>query len=49
MFDKLYVLTGKKVFRSRVDSDNYPSQALMKKLGAMPNGVSEILFAWRDA
>lgn len=43
MFDKLYVLTGKKVFRSRVDSDNYPSQALMKKLGAMPNGVSEIL------
>ena len=34
---------GKKVFRSRVDSDNYPSQALMKKLGAMPNGVSEIL------
>ena len=40
---KLGVLTGNRFFRVRVDIDNYASQALMKKLGAYPNGISEFL------
>jgi RimJ/RimL family protein N-acetyltransferase len=42
MFDALENLTGAKVYRSRVDSDNYASQGLMKKLDARPNGISEM-------
>jgi RimJ/RimL family protein N-acetyltransferase len=42
MFNALKNLTGTRVYRSRVDSDNYASQGLMKKLGARPNGISEM-------
>ena len=36
-------ITGEHVFRSRVEVDNYASQALHRKLGAVPNGMSEFL------
>lgn len=39
--DALYSLFQKRFFRIRVDLDNYASQALMRKLGAYPNGISE--------
>jgi len=42
MLNALMELTGKPAYRSRVDSDNYASQNLMKKLGAKPNGISEM-------
>ena len=42
MLNALTELTGKTTYRSRVDSDNYASQNLMKKLGAKPNGISEM-------
>ncbi|MCM1048252.1 MAG: GNAT family N-acetyltransferase [Clostridiales bacterium] len=42
MLNALTALTGKTIYRSRVDSDNYASQNLMKKLGARPNGISEM-------
>jgi RimJ/RimL family protein N-acetyltransferase len=35
--------TGAKCYRSRVDSDNYASQRVMEKLGAVPNGISAFL------
>ena len=40
---KIASITGNRFFRVRVDIDNYASQALMRKLGAYPNGVSEFL------
>lgn len=40
---KVTKLTGNRYYRARVDVDNYPSQALMKKLGAKPNGISEFM------
>lgn len=40
---RLAKVTGKRFFRARVAADNYTSQALMKKLGASPNGVSQFL------
>lgn len=43
MLNALTALTGRSIYRSRVDSDNYASQNLMKKLGAKPNGISEML------
>lgn len=42
MLNALTALTGRSIYRSRVDSDNYASQSLMKKLGAKPNGISEM-------
>lgn len=42
MLNALTALTGKTIYRSRADSDNYASQNLMKKLGAKPNGISEM-------
>jgi RimJ/RimL family protein N-acetyltransferase len=42
MFNALENLIGAWLYRSRVDSDNYASQGLMKKLGARPNGISEM-------
>ncbi|MCM1498511.1 MAG: GNAT family N-acetyltransferase [Clostridium sp.] len=42
MLNALTALTGRNIYRSRVDSDNYASQNLMKKLGAKPNGISEM-------
>lgn len=36
-------LTGNRFYRARVDVDNYASQALMKKCGAYPNGISEFM------
>ncbi len=43
LFDELYNRTGEKLFRARVDADNYVSQALMRKLGARTNGISEFI------
>lgn len=40
---RLAKVTGKRFFRARVATDNYTSQALVKKLGASPNGVSQFL------
>ena len=48
MLNALTELTGKTAYRSRVDSDNYASQNLMKKLGAKPNGISEIFIHGED-
>lgn len=48
MLNALTELTGKTTYRSRVDSDNYASQNLMKKLGAIPNGISEMLIHGED-
>lgn len=39
----IYKLTGRRFYRARVEIDNHPSQGLMKKLGAIPNGVSEFI------
>lgn len=36
-------LTGRRFFRARVELDNHASQKLMKKLGAIPNGISEFM------
>lgn len=41
--DNILGKTGKCVYRARVDTDNYASQALFEKLGGMPNGISEFL------
>lgn len=38
----------KTTYRSRGDSDSYSSQNLMKKLGAIPNGISEIFIHGED-
>lgn len=43
LFDELYKRTGEKLFRARVDSDNYDSQALFRKMGARTNGISEFM------
>lgn len=48
MLNALTELTGKTTYRSRVDSDNYASQNLMKKIGAIPNGISEIFIHGED-
>lgn len=36
-------LTDRRYFRVRVEIDNHASQGLMKKIGAIPNGISEFL------
>lgn len=43
---KIANITGKRSFRARVATDNEASQALMKKIGARPNGVSQFLLRW---
>ncbi len=43
MFGSIYSLTGMSNFSSLVDADNYRSQALMKKLGGVPDGIREFL------
>lgn len=48
MLNALTILTGITTYRSRVDSDNYASQNLMKKLGAKPNGISEMFIHGED-
>ena len=48
MLNALTELAGKTAYRSRVDSDNYASRNLMKKLGAKPNGISEIFIHGED-
>lgn len=40
---KLYILSGRRFFRARVEIDNHASQGLMKKLGGIPNGISEFM------
>ena len=45
---KVACITGNRFFRVRVDIDNYASQALMRKLGAYPNGVSDFLLRGED-
>lgn len=44
----VYHITENRFFRARVDIDNYASQALMEKLGAYPNGISEFLLSGED-
>ena len=39
----LHRLTGRRYYHTKVEIDNYASQGLMKKLGAIPNGISEFL------
>lgn len=48
MIEKLTALSKQKQYRARVDIDNYASQGLMKKLGAIPNGISEFLLHGRN-
>lgn len=43
LMDEFSRITGEHVFRSRVEVDNYASQALHRKLGAVQNGMSEFL------
>ena len=43
LMQALYRLAGRRYFRVRVEIDNHASQGLMKKLGAVPNGISEFL------
>lgn len=43
LMESVYKMTGRRFFRVRVEIDNHISQGLMKKLGAIPNGVSEFL------
>ncbi len=45
LFRELKARTGVTELRSRVRPDNYASQALMDKLGAVPNGYSELYFS----
>ena len=46
--DQFSVITGEKIFRTRVEVDNYVSQSLHRKLGAVPNGLSEFLLHGKD-
>lgn len=41
--DEITMRTGTKEFRVRVNADNYASQGLFEKLGAIPNGISEFM------
>lgn len=41
--DAVTALTGVNEFRVRINSDNYASQGLFEKLGAVPNGISEFM------
>lgn len=43
LMNKLYCMTGRRYFYARVEIENYASQGLMKKLGAVPNGIREFL------
>jgi RimJ/RimL family protein N-acetyltransferase len=43
LLDLFVSLTGERVYRTRVDPDNYASQGLMKKIGAQPDGISEMI------
>lgn len=43
LMKSVHNLTGRRFFRARVEVDNYASQRLMRKLGAVPNGISEFL------
>lgn len=46
--DQFSVITGETIFRTRVEVDNYASQSLHRKLGAVPNGLSEFLLHGED-
>ena len=48
LMDQFSVITGEKIFRARVEVDNYASQSLHRKLGAVPNGLSEFLLHGED-
>lgn len=48
MLSELSKRTKVNVYRSRVEIDNYASQALMKKIGARPDGISEFLLHGED-
>ena len=43
LLDAVAQRCGVTEFRIRIDSDNYASQRMFEKLGALPNGVSEFL------
>ena len=48
LMDQFSVIIGEKIFRTRVEVDNYASQSLHRKLGAVPNGLSEFLLHGED-
>lgn len=48
LMDQFSKITGENVFRSRVEVDNYASQFLHRKLGAVPNGMSEFLLHGKE-
>ena len=43
LMEFLHKVAGRRFFRVRVEVDNRPSQKLMNKLGAYPNGISEFM------
>lgn len=43
MLDAIKKYLGVTEFRVRIDPDNYASQGLFEKLGAVPNGISEFM------
>lgn len=43
LMQAMHRLTGRRYYRARVEIDNHASQGLMKKLRAIPNGISEFL------
>lgn len=48
MIDRISEISGEKIFRCRIFPDNYASQAMVKKLGAKPNGISEHILCGTD-
>ena len=44
LMDKFFEITGENTFCSRIEVDNYASQKLHKKLGAVPYGLGELFF-----
>ena len=46
--NKLTELTGRETFRVRIYIDNKTSQLLFKKLGAIPDGISEFLLSGEE-
>ena len=42
MLDEIYTRFGITEYRVRIEPSNYPSQKLFEKLGAVPNGISEL-------
>ena len=48
LFDEINRRTGERLFRARVETDNCASQALLRKMGARTNGISEFMLHGDD-